>query len=382
MGSLGTHVWTASVTEPGGRIVWASGMTGMEQFRFERVSSEASTASVNFLTEGGYLADRLEPWGHVLNVFADDELAWQGILTEVGSTRSVVTVEAVDAGGYLPKRRIPSGRRWDQADASRIMAQMVVDAMSIGDPLRVSDGLLEYPSRVWAVVDETANTVMLQDVVDDLVSAGLDWTVFAGRMIVGPGPTRHTTATLSDSHLGAGIRVLKDGRDVVTDVLVIGDGVWAMRAVEGDRLGIQAIVEADGLVTVDACERRAEEELARYAVAPRRVELDGTVSLSPESPVELRELIPGVTVPVSTEQTGVLVAADLSLDTVTVEGDSGGVNVSISLGTPGVPWAEREAYPPPPSFDGWSPYEKEAADKDHRSSGSDDDEWAQPGIPM
>lgn len=381
MGALGNAEWSASVTEPGGRIVWASSMTGMEEFTCGRALSEVSEGSVQFLGSGR-LADMVEPWGHALNLFADDELAWQGIVTEATATARTVLVEAADPAVYMSKRRVPSGRRWDQADASRIMAQMTVDAMAAGDPLRVSDNMLEYPSRVWAVVDETANTVMLDDVVKDLVAAGLEWTVFAGRLIVGPGPARHTTATLSDSHLGSGVRVIKDGRDVATDVMVIGKGVWGHRAVDGDRLGIQAIVKADSLTTVAECEKRAEEELAKYAVAPRRIELGGSVSLSPDSPVELRELIPGVRVPVATEQTGVLVSADMVLDQVDIKGDSGGVDISIGLATPGVSWEEREKFPPPPAFDGWSPYEKEKADKDRQASGSDEDGYAQPGIPM
>lgn len=381
MGALGSAEWSASVTEPTGRIVWSSGMTGMEEFSCGRDLSDVSSGSVTFLAPGA-LADRVEPWIHALNIFADDELVWQGMTTEVTAGARTVVLEAEDPATYMSRRRVPTGRRFDQEDASRIMAQMFVDAMAGGDPLKVSDNLLEYPSRIWAVVDETANAVTLDDVVKDLVSAGLEWTVYAGRLLIGPGPSRYTTQTLSDVHLGSGLTVVKDGRDVATDVVVIGKGVWGHRAIDDDRLGIQSIVKADSLTTVEECEKRAEEELKKYSVAPRRIVLGGSVSLSPESPVQLRELIPGVRVPVSTEQTGVLVASDMVLDQVRVSGDSGGADVAIGLTTPGLSWEEREQFPPPKTFDGWSPYEKEKADKDRKASGSTDEGYAQPGIPM
>lgn len=379
-GTLGNGVWTAAITEPGGRMVWASTAAAVRDFSMNRTQSEMSEATLEVVASGSTGA--VEPWLHALTLFCDDEPAWTGIVTQARSTRGGLHVEAADGAAYWKRRRVPSARRFDQVDAAHIMAQMVVDAMALADPLQVADTLIEYPSRVWSVVDVSANSMMVAEVIDDLVDAGLQWTFHAGRLLIGPGPERHTTATLTDRHLGDGISITKDGRDVATDVLVIGKGVWGQASLQQDRVGVQAIVKADSLTTVQECEELAKRELVQRGVAPRTLTLPSGVSLAADAPVTLPELIPGVRVPVSSSQTGTTLGADLVLESVEVAGDSGGADVSISLGTPGITYSEREATPPPLAFDHRSPWEKEQQDKVQNAAQKKEADWAEPGVPL
>ena len=379
-GTLGAGQWTAAITEPGGRMVWASTAAAVRDFSFGREQSEMSSAALEVAVSGS--AGLVEPWLHALTIFYDDDPAWSGIITSTRSSRGALQVDASDGSVYWKRRRIPSARRFDQVDASHIMAQMVVDGMALADPLRIADTLTEYPSRVWAVVDVAANSGMVAEVIDDLVDAGLQWTFVAGRLLIGPGPERHTTATLTDRHLGDGIAVTKDGRDVATDVLVLGKGVWGQASLETDHVGVQAIVKADALTTVQECEEAARRELVARGVAPRALSLPSGVSLAADAPVSLSELIPGVRVPVSSSQTGTTLGADMALESVKVTGDGGGADVSISLGTPGITYSEREATPPPLAFDHRSPWEKEQQDKVQKAAQKKDKDWAEPGVPM
>ena len=380
MAVLGRGQWTASITEPGGRMIWSSTAAAVREFAFNRVLSGTSEGSLTAVTSPA--ADTVEPWLHALNVFYDDEPAWSGIITGSTLTSGTMEVEAADLSAFWKRRRVPSARRFDQVDASHIMAQMVVDAMGVADPLRVKETLIEYPSRVWAVVDVTANSMMVEEVIDDLVDAGLTWTVHAGRLLIGPGPERHTTATLTDVHLGDGVKVEKDGRDVATDVLVVGKGVWAQAGLDGDRVVIQDIVKMDSLTTVQECQEAAKRELARRALAPRALTLPSGVALSPDAPVSLGELIPGVRVPVSSAQTGATLGADMTLEKLSVKGDDGGVAVSVELGPVGISVEERDATPPPLAFDHYSPWEKEQQDKVNKATQKDENDWAEPGVPL
>lgn len=379
-GVLGTGEWTAAITEPGGRMVWSSTASAMERVEFSRELSASSEATVRAV--GTRAGEVIEPWLHALTVFYDDEPAWSGIVTRVEATGGTMTVSAMDGSAFWKRRRVPSARRFDQADASHIMAQMVVDAMGAADPLRVADTLIEYPSRVWAVVDVTANSLMVEEVIDDLVDAGLTWTFLAGRLLIGPGPERYITAPLTDRHLGDGVAVVKDGKDVATDVLVLGKGVWGQAGLDGDRVVVQDIVKADSLTTVQECEELAKRELARRAVAPRFLHVPGGVSLAADAPITMGELIPGVRVPVSSAQAGATVGADLMLESVSVSGDESGVDVSISLGTPGPTFEERDATPPPLAFDHYSPWEKEQRDKAAQAEQRKESDYAEPGVPM
>lgn len=378
MARLGHPRWGATITEPNGRTIWQSG-EDWSQWSFDRKLCDLSEGEIT-LPADPTLADRVEPWLHLLTFWAGEEPAWHGVVTQVKSTGETLLVKGADGGAFLNRRRLPSGRTWDQADAAQVMSQVVVDGMSVGDPLRIADNLQALDSRIWVVVDETANSVMISDIVDDMTEAGLEWTFFAGALLIGPIMSRYRTATLTDKDLTGNITVTKEGKDVVTDALVTGEGVWGQRAIDDDRIVLQSIEKGDKLVTAQECETRAEAVLAEQGVSPVTVDL-GESELSSETPISIGELVPGVIVPVSSTRTGIRVGLDLRLDEVRVKDGK----VSVTLGTPGPSWDTRQEFPPAKVFDNQSPWVKEKADKTAESSGQDKDydaDWVKPGIPL
>lgn len=378
MAVLGTPVYGVTISEPTGRVVYQSsgGFTGWE---FHRELCEPSTARLE-LPFNPTLAGRLEPWLHVVTFYADEEPVWHGVVMQVEASAEGLVVEAVDGGAFFQRRRLSASRRFDQQDAARVMSVLVEDAMSVGDPLRVVDNMRLSESRVWVVVDEVANTKLVSDVLDDLAEAGLQWTFLAGTLLIGSVMAGHTTAMLSDRHLTGGVTVVKDGKDIVTDVLVQGEGTWAQRSIGDDRLVVQAVEKSTNLKTEEACEARAEAVLLEQGVGPLRVEVDAS-PLSPEAPVSLNELVPGVRVPVSSSQTGIPVGVVLMVESMSV---SDGL-VTLTLGVPNAGLLERDEYPPEPSLSHQSPYTIEQADKQNQSAGRDkeiDADWVKPGKPL
>lgn len=379
MARLGTPRWGATIAEPSGRVIWQADEEGMADWSFTRELCDISEGKI-VLPVTPALARRVEPWLHTLTFWAGTEPAWHGVVTQVKATSKELKITASDGAAFFKRRRVASGRTWDQADASQVMAQMVVDAMSVSDPLHVADHIHALDSRVWVVVDEVANSVLVDDVVGDLTDAGLDWTFVGGSLLVGPVMSRYRTATITDAHLGSGVEITKEGKDVVTDVLVTGDGVWAQRALADDRIVIQSIVKGDKLVTADDCGTRAQEVLTEQGVSPVSISVPDS-ALSADAPVELNELVPGVLVPISSAQTGIQVGVDMRIEKVSV--DSG--EVKLSFGTPGTPWEDREQFPPYPTMDHQSPWVKEQADKVNQAAGKDkaaDADWVKPGVPM
>lgn len=378
MAVLGTPVYGVTISEPTGRVVYqnSGGFTGWE---FHRELCEPSTARLE-VPFNPTLAGRLEPWLHVVTFYADEEPVWHGVVMQVEASAEGLVVEAVDGGAFFQRRRLSASRRFDQQDAARVMSVLVEDAMSVGDPLRVVDNMRLSESRVWVVVDEVANTKLVSDVLDDLAEAGLQWTFLAGTLLIGSVMAGHTTAMLSDRHLTGGVTVVKDGKDIVTDVLVQGEGTWAQRSIGDDRLVVQAVEKSTNLKTEEACEARAEAVLLEQGVGPLRVEVDAS-PLSPEAPVSLNELVPGVRVPVSSSQTGIPVGVVLMVESMSV---ADGL-VTLTLGVPNAGLLERDEYPPEPSLSHQSPYTIEQADKQNQSAGRDkeiDADWVKPGKPL
>lgn len=376
MATLGVPRWGATLSEPSGRIIWQAGEEGMTDWSFTRELSDISEGKLT-IPANPAVAARLEPWIHMLTFYADYEPAWHGVVTSVKSSGNELAVVASDGAVFFKRRRLPSGRTWDQADAAQVMKQVVTDGMGPSDPLHVVDHLHALDSRVWVVVDETANSVMVADVVDDLTEAGLEWTFFAGSLLIGPVAARVTTATLTDAHLPGEVTVSKEGKDVVTDVIVTGDGVWSQRALPDDRIVIQSIQKGQKLVTEQECQTLAESVLAEQGVAPVTVDVSEG-ALLPGSPVGLGELVPGVRVPIASAQTGIRVGATLMLEKVTV--DNG--EVKVSLGTPGVSFADREEFPPPPTMDHQSPWVREQEEKNQKAALQEDAEGTTPPTPL
>lgn len=374
MGVLGTPQWGAALTEPSGRVIWQAGEEGMTDWSFNRELCEISEGKITLPSDPA-LAQRVEPWLHALTFYAGLEPVWHGIVTGVVSGGGELVISASDGAAFFKRRRLPSGRTWDQADAAQVMSQVVTDGMGPSDPLRVVHHMHALDSRIWVVVDEAANTVLVSDVVDDLTSAGLEWTFFAGSLLIGPVAGRVTLPTLTDDHLGGDVKVSKSGKDVVTDVLVTGDGVWAQKALEDDRVVLQSIQKGDKLVTAAECETLADSVLAEHGVAPVSVSVPD--SLMPSAPVGINDLVPGVRVPISSSQTGITVGALLMLEKVTV--DAG--EVKVDFGVPGISFEEREEFPPPASMDHQSPWVREQASKNQQAA-LQEEEGTEPPVPM
>lgn len=379
MSVLGRPVWGATITEPGGRVIWQSD-EGVTEWRWERQLSGMSEAMV-MMPPSARVARRVEPWLHLLTMFADGEPVWHGVVTRLTAAKDGVTVDAADGAVFFKRRRLPAGRTFDQRDASQVMQQVVVDGMTVSDPLGVSDALHAVDSRIWVVVDEAANSVMIEDIIDDLVKAGLQWTFMAGTLLVGPVMSRFETGQLTDRHIGGSVTVTKDGGDVVTDILVTGEGVWAQRAIPDDRIIIQDIEDMNKVTSVSECENSAEAILKEKGVSPVLVDVAGA-ELPPETPISIQQLVPGVRVPVASRSTGVEVGAVLQLEKIVV--DTG--KVALTLGTAPPSWEERQEFPPPPTMWNESPYTLEQASRNNHASGRREDDptadWVKPGIPL
>lgn len=378
MATLGRPRWGATLTEPSGRVLWQS-VDNFSGWSFTRVLNDSSEAHLE-LKSDATLASRLEPWLHCLTIYADYEPVWHGIVINVMSSRVGLFIDAVDGSAFFKRRRLPQSRRWDQRDAAQAMSQLVVDGMGVSDPLRIADNIRALDSRIWVVVDEQANTVMIDDVISDLVDAGLQWTFLAGTLLIGPIMARYQTQQLTDAHLTGEVQVSKVGKDVMTDVLVTGEGVWAQRAIDDDRIVIQGIHKGDKLVTADECETLAKTLLDERGVAPLRVEVQES-PLPASTPIGLDELVPGVRVPVSSRQTGIEVGVEMMIEKVAV--DDG--NVQLTLGMPDTSYEERQEFPPAPTMSMQSPWVIEQQDKNQKAAGKDKDEtadWVKPGVPL
>ena len=367
--TLGLGDYAVTLSERNGRILWQSRVSTLSSVAWGREKNEVSKATISTVMPAE-ITHLLEPWIHLLTIERDGDLVWEGIVVRIESRKNFVTIDASDAAFMFSRRRVPHGRVWRQHDASQVMRTHVEDALGYKDPTNIVENIVERPSRLWVTAAYDAAECMIDEVVDDLVGQGLSWCVSAGRLLIGPVASEYTTAQLSDAHLDAEMTVVKDGSEVVTDALVVGKGVWGQYVDSLSPLGlIQAIESADGAVRSAECSMQAKRLVDDASVTPRRLTIPSGSRLLPDAPVSLSELIPGVQVPVSSRQTGVLMSSLMQLTSLSVTADSGGENIQITLEETTVT-GDVPSLPDPADLDWRSPYEREIAGQQGTNTGS------------
>lgn len=379
MTTLGSLSHTARIDEAGtGRPIWQSTPQTLYSVGWGREYCETSAAKIT-INAPRAVREIVEPWRHLLSIYAGEELVWHGPIMRMRARRESVEISASDPSRWWGRRRVAQARHYLNKDASQVARDLVTDAMGADDPSRVVTYMRVENSGVWTTMDLTPATRMVADEMSDLVSAGLVWTVAAGRLLVGPLPSGYQTNILTDDHWDADISVVKDGAEVVTDLLVQGSGVYGYHIDEDRTVGwLQGIQSADGLVRAEECEQLARRRVEEAKYPPRRMEFDGGGRLLPSAPVSISELVPGVLIPVSSSQTGVTVSSVMALRSVSVEEDADGDRVQITL-------MERPAAldpllaPKMVTEDYNSPYDREKRDKEQQMPRNDSSFGTQEG---
>lgn len=328
---LGNLDHTVRIDEAGtGRPVWTSTMHTLGSVAWERAWCDTSVAKVVI---GGDMSvmNQLEPWKHLVSIYANDQLVWFGPLYSIRTTRTGAELVAHDPSAYWKRRRVAQGRSYLNRDATSVMRDLVTDAMGVDDPCGVVTFMTAESSGVWVSKNLNPAVRMVSDEVGDLESVGLVWTFIAGRLLIGPIASNHVTAPMSDDDLDGDVAVVKDGAEVVTDMLVQGKGVYGYYIDADQDVGwLQGIEKADSLVRQGECESLAQRRVAEAKYPPRRLEF-GNSRLLPTAPVELHELVPGALIPVSSSQTGVTVSAIMAVKSVSVEQSESGDAVHLTL---------------------------------------------------
>lgn len=362
---LGTSLYDVILTDKAGRPVWQSNDRSLQEVEWTREYCEPSKATATF-TAPRHVAEALEPWMHKMSVYRQDGdvLVWHGIVRQVRATRRQLVVTAFDGAVYFGKRRVAQPRKYLNRDASQVARDVIQDALGADDPLEVASTLVAGESWLWQTIEVPVATKMVSDIIGDLADSGLAWTVSAGRMILGPLPAEHTTLQFTDNHWTAEIEVIKEGADCLTDVMVVGKGVRGYFA-DGDSVvgRLQTVDKQDGAVREDECIAAARRIVEEFKYPPRTISLPSDARLSPSAPVDINELIPGIHIPVSSNQTGIVVGSTLALESVKVKADQSGEQVSVTLME--IPSSsDMSLLPPAVEEDYSSPYDQERRAKE------------------
>lgn len=314
-----------------------------------RTLDDVSTAQV---TMPGNCCDDINgirSWGHELHVIRDGDEVWCGPIVTLPSCRSNVTFIAWDVAGWLQRRVIRARTCFDPdcggvaTDGPSIADRLVRDAFAPDDPC-----VLEYLTTITGGPaqerDYLAASGYTIDALKDLSKGALDFTTVGRRLILMPeGYTLGRTARLTCDAFGDDVCATEDGLGLATMAYVAGKLADTTTTVSGSSGGLDAfyglveVLQADDSVrTVAAAEKQAAGIVNSRNPAPVLVQPPGASALSPEAPVCISELIPGVEVPVLLDCTCRQVSQMMRITKLDVTVDASGEQVSPLLVPTGV----------------------------------------------
>jgi hypothetical protein len=269
------------------------------------------------------------PWMHWVSVFdgVDNTVLWTGPIQKTRINRQGLSVECRDAGAYMSRTRNPMTKRWDAADPAVIAAELwesMADQKGLGQHPHIRPD----PEGERFDFRSTADATTLEQTFGELVNLGLRWSIVNGVPVFGPMPLDPiTTFGEHDFEGDSGIELIIDGSQTYNDVLVRGTANYGRASTElyGERL--ESIVKIDSVSDVSNVQRAAHEYIRHTSTFRRALTTPNGVTLHPEAPVTIGELIPSARMVITAYDLRQLV----ELESITVSRTAGKSTVNLTM---------------------------------------------------
>ncbi|MGA6208074.1 hypothetical protein ACPESR_25305 [Nocardia testacea] len=315
---------TIGVRTVDGRPIGQIACDETTEILWSRERSQVSRAEIQTMDVD---AGDLVPWLHWIDIWEDDEKVWSGPIQEVSTelATGATRIDTRDVGGFQWYTRVPTTRSWQRLDLAPIAADLWQAMLDL-------HGIDAAPVVLPALSEErydfstTTDSKMLHQVMDELVQRGLDWTVVAGRPILGT-PPDIPVAELDDCDFMAGLRRVRSGKRTASDVRVQGQNWAHTERIEMAGLRLQAMWSLDNMKGPSNVTAAARQYLRDVGALRDMLEVPSGASLHPEAPINTADLVPGNVLTVH--------AADLStrmrLKSVEVAWSGGARDVRVTL---------------------------------------------------
>lgn len=288
----------------------------------------------------GAVAD-VHAWCNDMCIYRDGQMVWQGPVVRSVSSRSQTQVIARDVTGWLSRRVIHSRIDYTTdtgagpADLTEIAEALVRDGLGPDDP-NVLPYLTVLPSGVVGEREYDPDTAYVYDELRELARGGIDFTAIGHRIILfGPARPLARLAALHDEHFTGDLRVVEDGLSATTRAVVTGEG-FAVSSSQAGACGLlETLVKEQQIKDVASAQAEADALVASGNPTPVILEVPSGAQLTPDAPVGIMDLVPGVIIPVATVDVCRPVTAAMQLTKVDVTYDGSGESVKVTLAAPG-----------------------------------------------
>lgn len=336
-GPLGCGTYTATIVNAGQPVLESKRVSGLN---WNRRLDEPSTAQLVIPVQGTDLhaccvgVNRIEPLRSEVIIFRNGIPVWQGwLMRDIDIGRDTIIINAHDILKWTERRTLQFDHVHVGVDLTTIALDYIADINAAGDLPFV---ITATPTGILA--DRTvlaADDVLASTALRSLYESGLDVTVVAGHLLIGPEPSCGTLR-LRDSDIDGDPRIKLDGAQRATRVIVRGaNGIRAVYPPTPPDVCILPadIVHSDDTILDQASADAAAEELYdRVGSAfPYYVSIPEGSSLRPTAPVHVNALIPGTLVQFTTNALCLDVSMTMRLTAVDAEASGGSEQIRVTL---------------------------------------------------
>lgn len=316
---------TATVHTVDGRGLGVIPCSVMSGITWGRESREVSGCDIDMMTEGDpELLEDLRPWVHWVTVWHGERPVWTGPIQSVRIGRVTSKITARDPSTFMWRTRVPVTRTWADTDPTGIAASMLA---SMNDLHHIDAVPIVLPGITESFTySATADSRMIHQAMDDLVKLGLEWTVVAGRFVLGAF-SEDPVAELAECDFLVDIDRLRDGSGTFNDVRIQGQN-WAQTArapLAG--LNLQTLVSLDDVFGVSNIQKAARLYAQEVAAIRDVLVVPSGASLHPEAQITLDDLVPGKVFKVSANG----IANLMKVDQMQVSASPGTFDMQVTL---------------------------------------------------
>lgn len=315
-----------SVHTVDGRMVGDFSCKVITNFTWGREANEVSICDLTVATQGApELVEAIRPWVHWITMWHDETPVWTGPIQGLTIGTEITQITARDPSTFMWRTRVPITRQWNETAPARIASDLWIAMFSL-HRIRVTPHVLPGVADATFTLSAKADAKMLHQLMDDLTKVGLQWTVVAGRPVLGEF-TREPIAELAACDFMVELERRRDGSATFNDVRVQGQN-WAQTAiVDLAGLHLQTLVSMDDLYGSSNIQRATQQYAKDSARIRDEIYIPPQATLHPEAPVTFNDLVPGKVFVVHGDTTSEL----MRLDQLTVMGSPDRFDVQVTL---------------------------------------------------
>lgn len=254
------------------------------------------------------LIAQLHTWHHHLVIIRDGQPVWDGPVVLINVSRTVATITARDLFQLLAKRIIHEDHCFGVACGAAALELTEIAKILLADAFALDGhGYTVLVQNLTNLLGEWRPEIgrNAYEVFGEELKLGLDATWLGRRLVIGAAPFGRTSLLTSEDFL-VDLEFEEDGLTAATRAITLGDGFVGIATSTGDDIGddpYYGLLEYEGtdrneLGTQDLADQAAAAILASLYPPPVSLITPAGAALSPNAPVTIQELVPGMLIPI------------------------------------------------------------------------------------